>query len=148
MVNAVRTAEDVKLGFAVCSVCHKYFGVEADYLGYVNHDEAARRSVAARRPVVDFDSNADAAIYLQRIARKLAAARDAELPVQSQTRASQGVPGAGREVAQGMAPGVEPAAERLERVENRAEQADRVEPSRGGRTARVMGTLPGDGSRE
>lgn len=82
VVNAVRTAEDIKLGFAVCSVCRKYFGLEADYLGYVNHDDAARQSVAARRPVVDFDVNADAAIYLQRIARKLAVVRDAECQAQ------------------------------------------------------------------
>jgi flagellar biosynthesis protein FlhG len=72
IVNEVRTAEDVKLGFAVSSVCRKYFGVEAEYLGYVNHDEAARRSVAARRPVIACQSGSDAAIYLQRIARKIA----------------------------------------------------------------------------
>jgi flagellar biosynthesis protein FlhG len=71
VINGVRTAEDVKLGFSVCSVCRKYFGIEADYLGYVNHDEAARRSVTARRPVVDFCAEADASIYLKRIARKL-----------------------------------------------------------------------------
>jgi flagellar biosynthesis protein FlhG len=71
VVNGVRTAEDVKLGFAVSSVCRKYFGVDADYLGYVNHDEAARKSVIARRPVVELHSRSDAAIYLQRIARKL-----------------------------------------------------------------------------
>jgi flagellar biosynthesis protein FlhG len=74
IVNGVRTAEDVKLGFAVVSVCRKYFGIEAEYLGYVNNDEAARRSIAARRPVVDLEPSSDAAIYLQRIARKLASA--------------------------------------------------------------------------
>jgi flagellar biosynthesis protein FlhG len=71
VVNGVRTAEDVKLGFAVGSVCRKYFGIDAEYLGYVNHDDAARRSVAARRPVVEGEAGSDAAIYLQRIARKL-----------------------------------------------------------------------------
>lgn len=71
VVNGVRTAEDVKLGFAVCSVCRKYFGIDAEYLGYVNYDEAVRRSVSARRPVVDGEADSDAAIYLQRIARKL-----------------------------------------------------------------------------
>jgi flagellar biosynthesis protein FlhG len=71
IVNEVRTAEDVKLGFAVCSVCRKYFGFEAEYLGYVNSDEAARRSISLRRPVVDLEPGSDAAIYLQRIARKL-----------------------------------------------------------------------------
>lgn len=71
IVNGVRTAEDVKLGFAVTSVCRKYFGIEADYLGYVNYDEEARRSVSQRRPIVDLRADADVSIYLQRIARKL-----------------------------------------------------------------------------
>ena len=71
IVNGVRTAEDVKLGFAVASVCKKYFGLEAEYLGYVNYDDEARQSVSARRPIVDLRQDADVSIYLQRIARKL-----------------------------------------------------------------------------
>ena len=71
VVNEARTAEDVKLGFSVRSVCRKFFGIEAEYLGYVNHDEAARRSVRSRRPVVDTHPRSDAAIYIERVARKL-----------------------------------------------------------------------------
>jgi flagellar biosynthesis protein FlhG len=74
VVNEVRTADEIKLGFAVKSVCQKYFGIEADYLGYVNHDEAARRSVLARRPLVETEPESDAAVYIGRIARKLLAA--------------------------------------------------------------------------
>lgn len=73
VVNQVRTAEDVRLGFAVCSVCKKHFGFAPEYLGYVNYDEAARASITSRTPVVDFKSDSDAAVYLQRIARKLMA---------------------------------------------------------------------------
>ena len=58
-------------------MCKKYFGIEAEYLGYVNHDEAARRSMLARRPLVDSQPAADAAIYLARIAVKLADPRRA-----------------------------------------------------------------------
>ncbi len=76
VINEVRTSEEVKLGFAVSSVCRKYFGIEAEYLGYVNHDPTVRRSVLARRPVVEFRANADASLYLERIARKLAQLRD------------------------------------------------------------------------
>ena len=72
VVNEARTAEDVKLGFSVRSVCRKFFGIEAEYLGYVNHDDAARHSVRARRPVVEAYPRSDAAIYLERVARKLA----------------------------------------------------------------------------
>ncbi|HIK86553.1 MAG TPA: MinD/ParA family protein [Myxococcales bacterium] len=71
VVNGARTAEDVKLGFAVSSVCKKYFGIDAEYLGYVNYDDEARRSVSMRRPIVDLHTDADVSIYLQRIARKL-----------------------------------------------------------------------------
>jgi flagellar biosynthesis protein FlhG len=73
VVNEARTAEDVKLGFSMRSVCRKFFGIELDYLGYVNHDEAARRSVRDRRPVVEAYPRSDAAIYIQRVARKLRA---------------------------------------------------------------------------
>jgi flagellar biosynthesis protein FlhG len=78
VVNEVRTADDVKLGFSMSSVCKKYFGFEPEYLGYVNYDELARRSVGLRRPVVDVSEEADASIYLQRIARKLLAIRERE----------------------------------------------------------------------
>jgi len=72
VVNEVRTADEIKLGFAVRSVCRKYFGIDAEYLGYVNHDDDARRSVLARRPLVELTPGSDAAVYLERIARKLA----------------------------------------------------------------------------
>jgi flagellar biosynthesis protein FlhG len=71
IVNGVRTAEDIRLGFAVRSVCRKYFGLEAEYLGYVNRDEAVGEAIRARRPVVQSHPQADAAVYLTRIARKL-----------------------------------------------------------------------------
>jgi flagellar biosynthesis protein FlhG len=72
VLNEVRSADDVKLGFSVASVCRKYFGIEAEYIGYVNHDEAARRSVRARQPLVEAHPRSDAARYIARVARKLA----------------------------------------------------------------------------
>jgi flagellar biosynthesis protein FlhG len=71
VVNEVRTADEIKLGFSVRSVCRKYFGIDAEYLGYVNHDPAVRSSVVARRPLVDVQPTCDAAVYLRRIARKV-----------------------------------------------------------------------------
>jgi flagellar biosynthesis protein FlhG len=72
LVNQVRSVDDIRLGFSVASVCRKYFGLEADYLGYVNHDDCVRRAVLAREPVVRAFPASDAAVYLKRIARKLA----------------------------------------------------------------------------
>ncbi len=71
VVNEVRTADDIKLGFAVVSVCRKFFGINAEYLGYINYEDAARRSVLAKRPLVELHPESDAAIYLSRIATKL-----------------------------------------------------------------------------
>lgn len=72
VVNEVETAEEIKLGFSVRSVCRRFFGIDVDYVGYVNRDPAVRAAVLARRPLVDVAPKSDAAIYLQRIARKLA----------------------------------------------------------------------------
>jgi len=72
LVNEVRTAQDIRLGFSIRSVCRKYFGIETEYLGYVNHDEVARRSIGERRPLVESHPRSDAAVYIDRIARKLA----------------------------------------------------------------------------
>jgi flagellar biosynthesis protein FlhG len=83
IVNDVRTAEDIRLGFAVRSVCRKYFAIDAEYLGYVNHDAGARASVRARRPLVDSDPRSDASVYLARIARKLIAPRTDPTPTRS-----------------------------------------------------------------
>ena len=71
VVNDVQTAEDIRLGFSVVSVCRKYFGIEAEYLGYVNRDEHARESVRNHAPLVELKPNAEASRFLRRIAAKL-----------------------------------------------------------------------------
>jgi flagellar biosynthesis protein FlhG len=71
VVNEVENAEEIKLGFSVRSVCRKFFGIDADYVGYVNRDPAVREAVLARRPLVEVRPGSDAAIYVERIARKL-----------------------------------------------------------------------------
>jgi len=73
VINEATTAEDVKLGFAIRTVCRKYFGIDCEYIGYINQDEKARLSVRARRPLVEEYPRSDAAIYVSRIAKKLLA---------------------------------------------------------------------------
>jgi flagellar biosynthesis protein FlhG len=72
IVNEVESADEIKLGFSVRSVCRRFFGIDADYVGYVNRDPAVREAVLARRPLIDVKPKSDAAVYLQRIARRLA----------------------------------------------------------------------------
>ena len=77
VVNGVRSGKDVQLGFSVRSICRKYYGFDAEYLGYVSYDEGVRRSVLSRRPLLELAPRCDASIYLARVARKLAGASPA-----------------------------------------------------------------------
>ena len=69
--RTIRRGSKLKLGFSVKSVCRTYFGIEAEYLGYISHDADARKAVRGRRPLVDLSPRSDAANYLGRVARKL-----------------------------------------------------------------------------
>ncbi|MEE8558522.1 MAG: P-loop NTPase [Myxococcota bacterium] len=71
ILNQVRSSEEVKLGFSIRSVCRKYFGIDMDYVGYVNFDSAAWRSVKERSPLVLAYPHAEGALYIRRIAKKL-----------------------------------------------------------------------------
>lgn len=52
LLNQVRTRQDVELGHSMKSVCKKYFGIESEYLGYIDHDNAVWQSLRKRRPLV------------------------------------------------------------------------------------------------
>lgn len=52
LLNQVRTRQDIELGHSMKSVCKKYFGIEANYLGYIDHDNAVWQSLRKRRPLV------------------------------------------------------------------------------------------------
>jgi flagellar biosynthesis protein FlhG len=52
LLNQVRTRQDIELGHSIKSVYRKYFGVEADFLGYVDHDNAVWQSLRKRRALI------------------------------------------------------------------------------------------------
>ncbi|MDZ4677026.1 MAG: P-loop NTPase [Oligoflexia bacterium] len=52
IMNQVRTKNDVDVGHAISSVCKKYFGIEAEYVGYLDYDNAVWQSVRKRRPLI------------------------------------------------------------------------------------------------
>ncbi len=52
LLNQVRTRQDIELGHSMKSVCKKYFGIESDYVGYIDHDNAVWQSLRKRRPLV------------------------------------------------------------------------------------------------
>ena len=71
IVNQVRNAEEVKMGFSVRSVCRKYFGLDVDYVGYLNYDDCVWRSIKERRPLVLAYPQSDGALYVRQIVKKM-----------------------------------------------------------------------------
>ncbi|MBF0237507.1 MAG: P-loop NTPase [SAR324 cluster bacterium] len=64
ILNQVRSANDIKIGFAMDNACVKYFGIHIDFAGYVEHDEIVWKSVLQRKPVL---MNAPDSIVAKRI---------------------------------------------------------------------------------
>jgi flagellar biosynthesis protein FlhG len=52
ILNQARTQTDVDIGFSVKTVCKKYFGVEMDYVGYLDYDSAVWQAVRRKRPLM------------------------------------------------------------------------------------------------
>lgn len=71
LMNQVRTVEDIQIGFAIRKVCRRYFGLEVDYLGYVNYDNAVWKSVRRRCLLMTEYPLSEPVEFLGRMARKL-----------------------------------------------------------------------------
>ena len=52
IMNQVRTQSDIDLGFSMKMVCKKYFGIDIDYIGYLEYDTTVWQSVKRRRPLL------------------------------------------------------------------------------------------------
>ncbi len=52
IVNQARTQTDVDIGFSVKTVCKKYFGLDMDYVGYLDYDSAVWQAVRRKRPLM------------------------------------------------------------------------------------------------
>ncbi len=59
VVNQVRSQDDVALGLSMRSSCSKYFGIQVEYLGFIEYDDSVWRALRRKRPpVVEFpDAN-------------------------------------------------------------------------------------------
>ena len=52
LINQARTQTDIDIGFSVKTVCKKYFGIELDYVGYLDYDSAVWQAVRRKRPLM------------------------------------------------------------------------------------------------
>jgi flagellar biosynthesis protein FlhG len=71
ILNQVRGQADIDIGFSIQSVCRRYFGVEMDYLGYLEHDAAVWQSVKKRKPLLMEFPNSKLVHHFDRIVHRL-----------------------------------------------------------------------------
>jgi len=71
IVNQVRTTDEVKMGFSIRAACRRFFGVDLDYVGYINYDDFVWRSIKERRPLVTAYPQSDGALYMRQIVKKM-----------------------------------------------------------------------------
>lgn len=71
ILNQVRSQADIDIGFSIQSVCRRYFGIEMDYVGYLDHDAAVWQSVKKRKPLLMEFPNSKLVHHFDRIVHRL-----------------------------------------------------------------------------
>lgn len=52
IVNQVRSKDDIALGFSMRSSCSKYFGIQVEYLGYIEYDDYVWQATKKKRALL------------------------------------------------------------------------------------------------
>ena len=71
IMNQVRSQNDVDLGFSIQTVSKKYFGIDLNYLGYLDYDASVWQSVKKRKPLLTEFPNSRLAANFDKIVNRL-----------------------------------------------------------------------------
>lgn len=71
VINQVRTQSDIDIGFSMKIICKKYFGINLDYVGYLDYDATVWQSVKKRRPLLMEFPNSSLVSNFDRIIHRL-----------------------------------------------------------------------------
>ncbi len=71
VINQVRTQSDIDIGFSMKIICKKYFGINLDYVGYLDYDATVWQSVKKRRPLLMEYPNSSLVSNFDRIIHRL-----------------------------------------------------------------------------
>jgi flagellar biosynthesis protein FlhG len=71
IINQVRTQADIDIGFSIKSICKRYFGINMDYVGYLDYDATVWQSVKKGRPLLMEFPNSKLVTNFDRIVQKL-----------------------------------------------------------------------------
>jgi flagellar biosynthesis protein FlhG len=83
ILNQIRTSEDVMIGNSVKSICIKYFGLNAQYIGYIEHDDFISRCINKRRAFMETYPTSRCAKEIERLTENLLEGR--QLGIKTQT---------------------------------------------------------------
>lgn len=71
IINQVRNQNDIDIGFSIQSVCRRYFGLDMEYVGYLDYDSSVWQSIKKRRPLLMEYPNSKLVHNFDRIVTKL-----------------------------------------------------------------------------
>lgn len=73
VINATRVRTDADLGPAMQAMADRYMGIDLDYIGHIEHDDAVWLTVRRRRPLLIDSPTSKSARLIERIARRIVA---------------------------------------------------------------------------
>ena len=71
IINQIRNQQDIDIGFSIQSVCKRYFGIDMNYVGYLDYDASVWQSVKRRKPLLMEFPNSRLVNNFDRIVHKL-----------------------------------------------------------------------------
>lgn len=71
VINQARTQADIDIGFSMQIICKKYFGIDLDYVGYLDYDSTVWQSVKKRKPLLMEFPNSSLVGNFDRIVHRL-----------------------------------------------------------------------------
>lgn len=52
LMNMVKLRSDVRIGFSMSNACYRFFGIDLEYIGFIEHDPKISDIVKVRKPVL------------------------------------------------------------------------------------------------
>lgn len=71
IINQCRTQADIDIGFSMKSICKRYFGIDMEYVGYLDYDASVWQSVKRGKPLLMEFPNSRLVTNFDRIVQKL-----------------------------------------------------------------------------
>jgi len=76
VLNQIRSSQDIGIGLSVKSICLKYFGFHAHYVGYVEHDDCIWNCINKKQPFMKTYPSARCAQEIERLTQNLLEQRE------------------------------------------------------------------------